>query len=80
MIGDRSVLAVITARGGSKGLPGKNLRPFRGRPLIAWTIEAARRSRLVDRVIPLAAAAELPAMLHRRAELKGKLLLDCAAG
>ncbi|MBF0665325.1 MAG: acylneuraminate cytidylyltransferase family protein [Brevundimonas sp.] len=51
MIGDRSVLAVITARGGSKGLPGKNLRPFRGRPLIAWTIEAARRSRLVDRVI-----------------------------
>ncbi len=39
-----------------------------------------RTEGLVDRVIPLAAAAELPAMLHRRAELKGKLLLDCAAG
>ncbi len=35
-------LALVTARGGSKGLPGKNLRPLLGRPLIAWTIEAAR--------------------------------------
>lgn len=51
MIADRSVLAVITARGGSKGLPGKNLRPLRGRPLIAWTIEAARGSRFIDRLI-----------------------------
>ena len=51
MIGDRSVLTVITARGGSKGLPGKNLRPLRGRPLVAWTIEAARRSRFIDRLI-----------------------------
>ena len=51
MIGDRSVLAVITARGGSKGLPGKNLRPLGGRPLIAWTIEAALQSRVIDRLI-----------------------------
>ena len=51
MIEHRSVLAVITARGGSKGLPGKNLRPLGGRPLIAWTIEAARQSRLIDRLI-----------------------------
>lgn len=36
------VLAVITARGGSKRLPGKNIRPLGGRPLIAWTIDAAR--------------------------------------
>lgn len=51
MIGGRSVLGVITARGGSKGLPGKNLLPFRGRPLIAWTIDAAKGSKRIDRLI-----------------------------
>ena len=51
MIGGRSILAVITARGGSKGLPGKNIRPLAGKPLIAWTIEAAMRSRYIDRLI-----------------------------
>ncbi|WP_218119452.1 cytidylyltransferase domain-containing protein [Roseospirillum parvum] len=45
------ILAVIPARGGSKGLPGKNLRPLAGRPLLAWTIEAASQARTVDRVI-----------------------------
>lgn len=35
-------LYLIPARGGSKGIPGKNIRPLQGRPLIAWTIEAAR--------------------------------------
>lgn len=44
-------LAVIPARGGSKGLPGKNIRTVAGRPLIAWTIDAAKRSRLLDRVV-----------------------------
>lgn len=48
MIGDSKVLAVITARGGSKGLPGKNIRPMAGRPLIGWTIQAARESSLID--------------------------------
>lgn len=51
MIGDSRVLAVITARSGSKGIPGKNLIPFRGRPLIGWTIEAARASAGIDRLI-----------------------------
>ncbi|MBL7087251.1 acylneuraminate cytidylyltransferase family protein [Acidovorax sp.] len=37
----RQILGLILARGGSKRLPGKNLRPLHGRPLIAWTIEAA---------------------------------------
>jgi N,N'-diacetyllegionaminate synthase len=45
------VLAVITARGGSKGIPGKNTIPLAGKPLIAWTIEAALRSRAGLRVI-----------------------------
>lgn len=40
-----SVLGVITARGGSKGIPRKNIRPLGGKPLIAWTIDAARAAR-----------------------------------
>lgn len=51
MIQDNSVLALITARGGSKGLPRKNVLPLNGRPLIGWSIEAAKNSRFVDRVI-----------------------------
>jgi len=45
------ILGVITARGGSKGIPGKNLKPLAGRPLIAYTIDAARESKALDRVI-----------------------------
>jgi CMP-N-acetylneuraminic acid synthetase len=45
------VLGVIAARGGSKGVPGKNLRVVGGKPLLAYSIEAARASRRLDRVI-----------------------------
>ncbi len=51
MIGSRKVLALIPARGGSKGIPGKNIAPLAGKPLIAWTIEAARASEHVDAVV-----------------------------
>lgn len=51
MIQGLSVLALITARGGSKGLPGKNVRPVQGRPLIAFTIAAACGAACVDRVV-----------------------------
>lgn len=51
MIDTKSVLAVIPARGGSKGVPGKNIRVAGGKPLIAWTIEAARSARRVGRTI-----------------------------
>lgn len=44
-------LGVIPARGGSKGVPGKNIRPLAGKPLIAWTIEAAQASGAIDRLI-----------------------------
>lgn len=44
-------LAIIPARGGSKGLPRKNVRPFCGKPLIAWTIEAALGARSVKEVV-----------------------------
>jgi N-acylneuraminate cytidylyltransferase len=46
----RMRLAVIPARGASKRIPRKNIRPFRGRPIIAWSIDAASRSGLFDRV------------------------------
>lgn len=44
-------LAIIPARGGSKGVPRKNLRLLCGKPLVAWTIESARTARRVGRVI-----------------------------
>lgn len=45
------VLGVVTARAGSKGLPGKNTRPLAGKPLIAYTIEAALAAGVFDRLI-----------------------------
>ena len=42
------ILGVTPARGGSKGVPGKNLKSLCGKPLIAWTIEAAKNARLLD--------------------------------
>jgi len=49
--GESTILAIITARGGSKGIPDKNVRAVGGKPLIAWTIERAEASRWVDRII-----------------------------
>jgi len=48
---NNGVLALITARGGSKGLPHKNVLDAGGKPLIAWSIEAALKSEVVDRVV-----------------------------
>ena len=48
---ERRVVAIIPARGGSKGLPGKNVRPLAGKPLIAYSIEAAKASPYVHRVL-----------------------------
>ncbi len=44
-------LAVIPARGGSRRIPGKNIKVFAGKPIIAYSIEAARRSDLFDKII-----------------------------
>ena len=48
---DMEALCLIIARGGSQRVPQKNIRPLAGRPLIAYSIEAARRSRYVTRII-----------------------------
>jgi N-acylneuraminate cytidylyltransferase len=47
----KGIVAIIPARGGSKGIPRKNLALVGGRPLIAWTIESARRTPEIDRVL-----------------------------
>jgi N-acylneuraminate cytidylyltransferase/CMP-N,N'-diacetyllegionaminic acid synthase len=46
-----AVVAIIPARGGSKGVIRKNISTVAGKPLVAWTIETARKSRLLDRVL-----------------------------
>lgn len=45
------ILGVTPARGGSKGIPRKNIKELCEKPLIAWTIEAAKRSKLLDRYV-----------------------------
>ncbi len=45
------VLGIVPARGGSKGVPRKNIRPLAGKPLIAYTIEEARKSKHIDRLV-----------------------------
>jgi N-acylneuraminate cytidylyltransferase len=45
------IVALICARGGSQGLPGKNIRPLAGKPLIAWAIDQARAVKRIGRVI-----------------------------
>jgi N-acylneuraminate cytidylyltransferase len=55
-------LALIPARGGSKGIPRKNIRPFAGFPLIAWSIAAAKQASYVTRVIVSTDDAEIAAV------------------
>ena len=45
------ILAIIPARGGSKGVPRKNIKDLDGKPLIAYTIEAAKKSKYIDRIV-----------------------------
>ena len=54
-----TVLAVIPARGGSKGIPRKNIRLLAGRPLIVWTIDAARAAPGIDRIVVSTDDAEI---------------------
>ncbi len=51
MYQNKTILAIIPARGGSKGVPRKNIRELGGKPLIAWTIDSARSSNYLDRLI-----------------------------
>lgn len=65
MINDMSVLAVIPARGGSKGIPGKNVKEVCGHPLIAYTIDAARKSKYIDDVVVSTDSEQIASISNR---------------
>lgn len=65
MIKGKKVLAVIPARGGSKGLPGKNVREMCGKPLIAWTIEKAKKSDYLDTILVTTDSQEIADIAKR---------------
>lgn len=80
MLAKPRIIAIVPARGGSKGLPGKNVRPLLGKPLIAWTLEAAAASSYLDRIIvstdddaiaQAAAEAGFPPPFRRPVDLAG---------
>lgn len=60
-----NVVALICARGGSKGLPGKNIRPLAGKPLIAWAIEQARAVKRISRIIVSTDSEEIAAVARQ---------------
>jgi N-acylneuraminate cytidylyltransferase len=51
MLEGKRIVAVVPARGGSKSIPGKNIRVLSGKPLIAWAIRAGKEAAAIDRVI-----------------------------
>jgi N-acylneuraminate cytidylyltransferase len=55
------ILGLIPARGGSKGIPGKNIKHLQGKPLLAYTFDSARESSLLSRVI---LSSDDPEILH----------------
>ena len=59
------ILAIIPARGGSKGIKNKNIINFCGKPLIYWTIKAAQNSKLIDRVIVSTDSKKISAMAEK---------------
>lgn len=54
-----ALLTLISARGGSKGIPRKNIKPLMGKPLIGWSIEAAKRASFIDRIVVSTDDAEI---------------------
>ena len=68
-----STICVICARGGSKGLPNKNIRPLLGKPLLAWTIEQAKASKLFELV---AVSSDASSILDVACSAGADLLVD----
>jgi CMP-N,N'-diacetyllegionaminic acid synthase len=62
MLNEKRVIAVIPARGGSKTVPGKNIRPLAGRPLIGWSIKVAQQVGEIDRIIVSTDDAQIAAV------------------
>lgn len=59
MYNNKKILAIIPARGGSKGLPNKNIKPLCGKPLIGWSIEQAGGSAYIDEIFVSTDSAEI---------------------
>ena len=59
MYKNKKILALITARGGSKGIPKKNIKDLGGKPLIYWSIDEAKKSRYIDKLILSSDSAEI---------------------
>lgn len=70
MYREKKVIAIITARGGSKGIKNKNIKLLAGKPLIAYTIENAKKSCYIDRIIVSTDSPEIKHVcLHYGAEV-----------
>ena len=65
MINSKRAIAIIPARAGSQGLPGKNIRELCGKPLIAWTIDKAKKSQYLDEVVVTTDSEEIAAVAKR---------------
>lgn len=59
MLKNKRILAIVTGRGGSKGIPRKNVRPLCGKPLIAYAVLPAKESKYIDRLIVSSDDAEI---------------------
>ena len=68
MLEGKKILAITPARGGSKGIPYKNIRQVAGKPLIEWTINKALESKLIDRYVVSTEDTEI-----------SKIAFDCGA-
>ncbi|MDT0689812.1 acylneuraminate cytidylyltransferase family protein [Salegentibacter sp. F188] len=75
---DKKVVAIIPARGGSKRIPKKNIVDFNGKPLIAWTIEAAKKSGLFEKIVVSTDSSEI-AEVAKRYGAEVPFLRDTAA-
>ncbi len=65
MLRGKKTLAIVMARGGSKGLPGKNIKRMNGKPLIEWTIDQIKRSKLVDDLYVSTDSEEIASVCRR---------------
>ena len=65
MFRGKKFIAVIPARGGSKGLPGKNVKQMAGQPMIHWAIAAAKESGIFDDIIVSTDSKEIADVAHK---------------
>ncbi len=59
------ILGVVQARGGSKGVPGKNIKPLAGKPLMAWMIENAKNTKHITRLVCSTDSSEYAAIARQ---------------